>query len=124
MYSNKKKSAVAPMPSIVEHTRTLCAEEPEYKVHYERVRDNIIAYVRKHWKTEEFCEPFCRHMSGIGWNKLDEFNDITLYLPGNGGKLHFVTTLYKGSVFTYTIDSYDAPVPIEIKKKTFLGFEV
>jgi len=119
-----KKSAVAPLPPVVEHTRPLCAEEPEHKVHYERVRDNIIAYARKHWKAEGFTEPFCRHMNGIGWNKLDEYNDIVVYLPEGGGKLRFVTTLYKGGTFKYTIESYTAEVPIELKKKTFLGFEV
>jgi hypothetical protein len=119
-----KKSAVAPLPPVVEHTRPLCAGEPEHKVHYERVRDNIIAYARKHWKAEGFTEPFCRHMSGIGWNKFDEYNDITIYLPEGRGKLRFVTTLYKGGTFTYTIEAYDAKVPVELKKKTFFGFEV
>jgi hypothetical protein len=119
-----KKSAVAPLPAVVEHVKVLCAEEPEYKVHYERVRDNIIAHVKKHWPTEEFTKPFCRHMSGIGWNKLDEYNDIVIYLPEEGGKLHFVTTLYKGGAFKYSIESYAAKVPAELKKKTFFGFEV
>ena len=119
-----KKSAVAPLPPVVEHERSPCAAEPDHKVHYERVRDNIIAYVKKHWPTEVFTRPFCRHMSGIGWNKLDEYNDIVVYLPEGGGKLRFVTTLYKGGTFKYTIESYDAPVPVEMKKRTFLGFEV
>ena len=122
--SRNKKNAVAPLPPVAEHTTTLCAEEPEYKVHYERVRDNIIAFARKTWKGEAFCEPFCRHMSGIGWNKLDEYNDIVVYLPEGGGKLRFVTTLYKGGTFKYTLESYDAPVPLEMRKRTFLGFEI
>jgi len=63
-------------------------------------------------------------MNGIGWNKLDDYNDIVIYLPEGGGKLRFVTTLYKGGTFKYTIESYTAEVPIELKKKTFFGFEV
>jgi len=119
-----KKSAVAPLPSAEEPARPLCAAEPEYKVHYERVRDNIIAYAKKHWPTEVFTKPFCRHMSGIGWNKLDEYNDIVIYLPEGGGKLHFVTTLYKGRTFKYEIESYAAEVPLGMRKRTFMGFEV
>jgi hypothetical protein len=121
-----KKSAVTPLPlpSVEEPTRTLCAAEPEHKVHYERVRDNIIAYVKKQWPAEEFTKPFCRHMSGIGWNKLDEYNDIVIYLPEGGGKLHFVTTLYKGGTFKYEIESYAAEVPLGMRKRTFMGFEV
>jgi len=121
-----KKSAVAPAPapSAEEPVRPLCAAEPEYKVHYERVRDNIIAYTKKHWPTEVFTKPFCRHMSGIGWNKLDEYNDIVIYLPNGGGKLRFVTTLYKGRTFKYEIESYTAEVPLEMRKRTFMGFEV
>jgi len=63
-------------------------------------------------------------MAGIGWNKLDPFNDIVIRLPDGDGTLHFVTTLYKGGQFTYTIESYDAEVPVELKKRTFLGFEI
>jgi hypothetical protein len=98
-------------------------ENPVYKVHYERVRDNIIAFARKNWKAEEWCGPFCKHMTHIGWNKLDSFNELAIKLPDKR-VLRFTTTLYKGSTFTYTIDSYDAEAPVELKKKTFLGFEV
>jgi len=124
----KKKSTVAPLHSVVvdDHTKALNMAEVEYKIHYERVVSGILAFVRKTWKGEAFVGPFCRHMAGMGWNKLDEYNDIVIHLPSQegGGKLHFVTSLYKGGQFTYTIGSYDAEVPVDMKKRTFLGFEV
>lgn len=98
-------------------------EEPVHKVHYERVRDNIIAYVRKHWKLEAWCEPFTTHMAQMAWNSLDTYNELTFKLPEKR-TIHFTTTLYKGGEFTYTLESYDAAVPVDMKKKTFLGFEI
>lgn len=124
-----KRATVTPLKEarIPEGTRTLLAEEPQHKVPYQRVRDGIIAFVRKTWSAttdaKAFVEPFCSHMSRIGWNKLDEYNDITIRLP-EGGKLRFATSLYKGGQFVYTIESYDAEVPEEMKKRTFLGFEI
>ena len=98
-------------------------EELVHKVHYERVRDNVIAYVRKHWKTEEWCELFAAHVAQMAWNSLDTYNELTFKLPEKR-TIHFTTTLYKGGEFTYTLESYDAAVPVDMKKKTFLGFEI
>ena len=95
----------------------------EFKIGSRKVRDGMIRILQTELKDQSFTAPLITHLKKIGYNKFDEYNEITLLVGPNKLNLHFTTTLMGGGELTYTISSYDAVPPDDLVKRTFLGIE-
>jgi hypothetical protein len=95
----------------------------EFKIASRKVRDGMIRVLQTELKDQSFAAPLIAHLNKIGYKKFDEYNEITLVVGPHKMNLHFTTTLMGGGDLTYTIPSYKALPPDDLRKRTFLGIE-